>query len=358
MDESRGEATLSRRTVLVGMGTAGLLRTGTSVGTTRAQSADSTPRLDAHTRDTYRALVDAIAPRTPGLAASRDAVHEPGALDVGLEAFVVEQLNGIADLRADADGETAVFEVATTVDESTLAGIDDEVRRENVAVATWFLELVNFLSFEGLYGAFESLALEDVSEDPDTRTTTATVVVRTARGTVRRETTAYPLAELLAVTLNVLALGFVASGSHTTRPDATSEQFPAGGAFVRLAPMDRLRCIDWLGSGDALDAAVGDPLSSLLPDPEFTNVLVSGITTLPVLGYYREHAGNGRSVPGETRDGDGRGGDVIGRRQAGYPGFEPGYSGFFGYEVESFRDNDWTTDVASGRDAQSEVSTE
>lgn len=54
---------------------------------------------DPHTRDTWRAIVDAIVPRTPELEGELGAAHVPGGLDVELEKFLIWDFNHFQEIR-------------------------------------------------------------------------------------------------------------------------------------------------------------------------------------------------------------------------------------------------------------------
>jgi hypothetical protein len=56
------------------------------------------PDTDAHTRVTFRAVADAVVPRTPELADEPGPEHVPGGMDVGLGDFLVVYVNDLFQL--------------------------------------------------------------------------------------------------------------------------------------------------------------------------------------------------------------------------------------------------------------------
>lgn len=55
--------------------------------------------MDPHTADTWRAIVDAILPRTPQLESDLGPEHVPGGLDVELEKFLIWDFNHFQEIR-------------------------------------------------------------------------------------------------------------------------------------------------------------------------------------------------------------------------------------------------------------------
>lgn len=81
----------SRRTLL-----RALVVAGATVGLADGSTADdyeASSKTDPHTRETFRALLGAIIPETPELAADLGEEHEAGAVTVGLDEFFVTFLN-------------------------------------------------------------------------------------------------------------------------------------------------------------------------------------------------------------------------------------------------------------------------
>lgn len=84
----------------------------------------------SYRRGTLAALVDAVVPETPGLAAERGAEHRPGGLAVGLDGALVETLDGLQEVRGPlarvADTYPYAAVVAVLLD---LAAVELVVRR-------------------------------------------------------------------------------------------------------------------------------------------------------------------------------------------------------------------------------------
>jgi hypothetical protein len=90
--------------------------------------------VDPHTRVTFRAVVDAVVPETPALAADVGPEHVPGGLAVGLDDFVITYVDdgfqlGVPHLGPRGNVPLA-DPVAQTLDSAALTLLD---RGENVA---------------------------------------------------------------------------------------------------------------------------------------------------------------------------------------------------------------------------------
>lgn len=78
------QRSVDRRDVLRGIGAL-----GASSVLSLSASAESTPSRTPFTRATYKAVVDAVVPRTPELAGELGEEHVPGGLDVGLDDYLI-----------------------------------------------------------------------------------------------------------------------------------------------------------------------------------------------------------------------------------------------------------------------------
>ena len=82
----------------------------------------------SYTNGTFAALVDAIVPETPALEARGDC-HVPGGLSVGLEAVVIERVNGFQE----TDGVLDALGYETSPLATVVAGLLDAAAVELLA---------------------------------------------------------------------------------------------------------------------------------------------------------------------------------------------------------------------------------
>lgn len=148
------EFSTSRRAVLRGVGTLGAIGVGTGAATAQP-SVSSLPPVKA----TYRALVDAVVPRTPELADELGPEHVPGGLDVGLDEYVVVFVDRLFSVGVGDDHATVPLSDA-------VAGLLDAAAAKLVATGgnedTPRLERVlDLLEVDDL------LAIDGVADDPE-----------------------------------------------------------------------------------------------------------------------------------------------------------------------------------------------
>ena len=126
-----------------------------------------TDDTDHHTVLTFRAVADAVVPRTPDLADELDAEHVPGGPDVGLGDYLVGYVNGLFQFGLPGLGPRANLALAAAVadalDAAALAllergGNADEPSREH---ALDLLDPADPDSVADDAGAFATLARED-----------------------------------------------------------------------------------------------------------------------------------------------------------------------------------------------------
>lgn len=302
-----------------------------------AEEVADAPPSDPHTRDTYRSLVDALVPRTPTLGEELGPEHVPGGLEVELERYLIWALNNSEEVRADATTATRASELEADLDEEDLQGIVDEVLAgRSTSVRTTF-EALGLVDVDVAFGGLDALV---VSVDVSAEAGPASIELRveTTEGSVERESANYPYAPVLAVAFDVAALEFVARGRNEDAPEF-DERFPAGGAFARLSAGDRLRCLQWMLDGGAEDA----PLSALPVVAEELGFVVTALQVLVMYGYYSEWAGYESPTTGSPNDWtlETPPEAVQSRRQTDYPGFRPGYDDHRGFELSTFRENDY-----------------
>lgn len=123
------EFTLDRRTLVRSVGAAGGLSVLSAAAAATADEEPSVPDTDPHTRLTYAAVVDAVVPRTPGLAEDLGPDHVPGGLEIGLDAYLVTYVNDLfAGVAGPASEEAGDLRLAEFV-----AGVLEEAASELVA---------------------------------------------------------------------------------------------------------------------------------------------------------------------------------------------------------------------------------
>lgn len=261
---------IDRRTLLRGVAGAGALAAFPSAEAAARLAAKSDPT----TRATYRAVVDAVVPETPEVAAELGEEHGPGGLEVSLDAYLVEFVNTMfsmwdapeleADLAADLSVE-APDEAPTDADVTLSPGFDAEQRRE--------------------------LNLR--------------------------------LAELVAKVCDVAAVELLARADNESAPDPT--RFEGGGPFASLDRRDRLRALAMLDEKGVDTADLPGPVleatAGLVPQ------LVVAFTQVV---YYSEWEGHEdiSAAPSE-REFDGEG--LQSWAQTDFPGVLDGAAAFRGY---------------------------
>ncbi|AQL44759.1 hypothetical protein BV210_18595 (plasmid) [Halorientalis sp. IM1011] len=359
MHESDG-SDVSRRGVVKGIG--GLAALSMSNATfADAKAAMTSPlQSDPHTADTYRAIVDAIVPRTPQLEDELGPEHVPGGVDVGLEKFLIWDFNHFQEIRAEMvtekthllggvfeadepsgpEMERSLFELSldltqygSTVDalfdllDVSLLGldVDGDALQE-------YLTLGPIERFEISFSDFEAL-----TEGP----AEFELVVETANETVHRVLQNYPYAALFTIVFDIVAAEFLVLGKNED-PVSVNEQFPAGGTFARLSREDRLRCLWSIVDGGLIDT-LDEVLSPLVPDLGILKYVVMAVNGLHGFGYYTEWAGLGdtkTNMPTE-REMQKDPSQVQSRQQTDYPGPSPGYAADWRHAVpDGFADPD------------------
>ena len=334
MDENT-RSQMTRRGVVKGIGgLAALSMSNATFGDARA-AMESPIRSDPHTADTYRAIVDAIVPRTPQLEDELGPEHVPGGLDVELEKFLIWDFNHFQEIRAEMVTEktsllggskmpASMFE--TTLDTTGVSALDALADLADLDLLGLDLDtdaLEEHLTF-GPVERFEVqfADLDDAAEGP----AEFDLVVETANETVHRVLQNYPYAPAFTLVFDLVAAEFIVLGRNED-PVAPNEQFPAGGTFARLSREDRLRCLWSIVDGGMIDR-LDDLLSPLVPDVGILKYVVMACNGLHGFGYYTEWSGLGdtkTNTPTE-REMQKDPGQVQSRKQSGYPGPAPGYA--------------------------------
>lgn len=105
------EFSTDRRTLIRGLGALGAGSMLSSTATAESQLPETTP----NTRATYRAVVDAVVPRTPELESDLGAEHVPGGLSVGLDEYLVTFINNLFSLGVRNVGDVGNIRLAEAV---------------------------------------------------------------------------------------------------------------------------------------------------------------------------------------------------------------------------------------------------
>lgn len=270
---------------------------------------------DPHTRDTFRAVVDAMIPETSDVAIDRGEEHEPGALAVDLEEYLIWSFNNFHEFRtggSDLVGGLLVDDLTGTVD---LVGLD--------------LDL----------SPLETLAVEETGEGFE-------VVKELESEVYTLERPNYPYAEIVAVALDVVAAELLARDNNEESPEP-SDEFAAGGLYAQLAPNDRLRALESIVDGSAIDT-VHDAIGDVFPHLGILKFVVFGVNGFVQFGYYSEWScyGETKNDPPNQRVFEG---GVQSHEQTGYPGPAAGYAelrefpgdGVFELGEDGFQENDY-----------------
>ncbi|RBI58476.1 hypothetical protein DMJ13_26700 [halophilic archaeon] len=336
---------LSRRSVLGSVGgLAALSMSGATMEDAQAALADPLPS-DPHTADTYRAIVDAILPRTPGLEEELGPEHVPGGLDVELEKFLIWDFNHFQEIRAemvsekldlssDAEMPRSMFETEldTTGPGSDLDAVLDLADVSLLDLDTDGEALEEHLTFgpvERFVTSFDDL--DDTEEGP----AEFELLVETANETTHRVLRNYPYASAFTLVFDVVAAEFVARGENEDAVSRGDETFPAGGTFVQLSREDRLRCLWTIVDGGVLDR-LDELLSPMVPDVGILKYVVMALNGLHGFGYYTEWSGYGETKTDTPNDRSltTPAGEVQSRDQTDYPGPAPGYAADWRHAVD------------------------
>lgn len=351
-------SSVTRRGVVKGIG--GLAALSMSNATVaEAQEVLAAPlSTDPHTRDTYRAIVDAIVPRTPELEDELGPEHVPGGLAVELEKFIVWDFNHFQEIRSEAVADDTDVLAGEAMPRSQF-----EVTLDTTEFAT---DLDAVVDLAGL-GALDDLDEEALAErltfgavdryesgfaDLDTDAEGPAefeVTVETSDERYHRVLQNYPYAATFPFVFDLVAAEFLVSGQNHDQP-AASDQFSGGGTFVRLSREDRLRCLWTIADGGAVDR-LDDLLSPLMPNVGILKFVVMAVNGLHGFGYYTEWAGYGdtKTATPSDRELQTPAGEVQSRRQSGYPGPADGYAANWRHAIPGgFRDQ-WKTDQSDGR---------
>lgn len=345
-------AAVTRRSVLAGAGgMAAMSMSGTTLAQAREQGALESLQTDPHTRDVFRSIADAIIPRTPELDPELGAEHGPGALDAEIERYLIWDFDHFQEVRAEA--LTSVSPERFEVDFAPARGVGDALEpldADRLLAGSTLDPLADELGLDAAtldlldFGTLERFAVS-VADVPEAGPADLDVVVETANESTHRVMQNYPYAEALAVAFEVVAAEFVARGGNHEPPAPARDQFPAGGLYVRLEPMDRLRCLQFVLDESVVDL-LDDAIGAVLPTVGVLKFAVMGVFGLTTLGYYSEWAAYGETktdTPNERALADDPD-EIVSRKQTGYPGPSPGYAEHRGFAVESFRENDWRDD--------------
>lgn len=345
-------------------------------GATAAQAEEALVEevpTDPHTRDTYRAIVDAIVPETPQLEHELGPEHVPGGLDVELEKFLIWDFNHFHEIRLETLANTGEIDTATggalspdllelslepgnTTDLDALLGVDGidadvlEAALDDVTAlvddVTVVLESVIDGLLGGLFGGLEEIGMEEFGEVLDFGTLEALeitiedtvdgdasgpanfrVFADTANATVDKVIQNYPYAELFTIVFDIVATEFILLGRNEDALDLAADEFSAGGTFVRLSRQDRLRCLWSIIDGGVIDR-LDELLEPLVTDVGILKFVVMAVNGLHGFGYYTEWSGyeDTKTDPPTDRQLNVPPAEVQSRTQTEYPGPQPGYA--------------------------------
>ncbi|WP_089864357.1 hypothetical protein [Halogranum rubrum] len=341
----------TRRGVMKGIGGLAALSMSGATFSQAAAAVDNPLASDPHTADTYRAIVDAIIPRTPQLEAELGAEHVPGGLDVELEKFLIWDFNHFQEIRAEMvtepgllggvpDGLMPVSMFETGLDVTGSGSVLDALL--DLADIS-LLDLVSSLDVTG-EELEEHLTLGPVerhqvsfADDVESASGPADfdLVVETATETTHRVLQNYPYAPAFTLVFDVVAAEFIALGKNEDAISRDRTEFPGGGTFTQLSREDRLRCLWSIVDGGVVDR-LDDLLSPLVPDVGILKYVVMAVNGLHGFGYYTEWSGLGETktnTPNERTLATPPG-EVQSREQSGYPGPQPGYAANWRHAVE------------------------
>jgi hypothetical protein len=370
----------TRRAMMKGVGGfAALSMSNTTIGEAAEIMQSEGPPTDSHTLDTYRAVVDAIVPRTPELGDELGEEHVPGGLAVELEEFIIYDFNHFHEIRLEtletgvpsgssAGSETLrdslsleSFTGGTAVDET---GLTEEERMPLSVFETTIdttgsgsdldalLDLADVDTVEGVdtdalaervdFGALDRLEI-DIADTPiepgDSGLADVELTVEAGNEVVHQVSQNYRYAELFPVVFDVVAAELLLRGRNED-PPAPNEQFPAGGTFIHLSREDRLRALWDIVDGGVLDR-LDELFSPMLPAVGILKYVVMAVNGLHGFGYYTEWSAYGdtkTNLP-QKRELQQPPDEGQSRTQTDYPGPVDGYAANWFHAVDGgFRD--------------------
>ncbi|WP_226003928.1 hypothetical protein [Natrinema salinisoli] len=332
----------TRRGVVKGIGGLAALSMSNATFANAQAALDDPLSSDPHTADTYRAIVDAIIPRTPELEDELGPEHVPGGLDVELEKFLIWDFNHFQEIRSElvSDGLDLLddgmsrdrFEVTLDLDDfddaldalmdlADLDVLDDDLNERALSERLTF----------GPVNRYKS-----VFKDLDTDTEGPAefeVTVETDDEQYQRVLGNYPYAPAFPLVFDLVAAEFLAKGNNHDEPG--DYDFPGGGTFTRLSREDRLRCLWTIVDGGAVDR-LDDLIEPLIPDVGILKFVVMAVNGLHGFGYYTEWSGYGSTKTDTPNDRELEvdEGEVQSRQQTNYPGPADGYAADWRHAIE------------------------
>lgn len=315
-DDTNGSMT--RRGVMKGVGgLAAISMSGVTIAEAQEILGQDVP-TDPHTRDTYRSIVDAIIPRTPELADEVNELtgepfgeeHVAGGLAVDLEQFIIWDFNHFQEIRSesvapagtepsgaqlppsafevdlDATGAGSDLDALAALGDGTpgVDGVDPAVLEEHLTFGPIERLEVSFADLDAGGEGIETFELQ----------------VRTSEETHHQVLQNYPYANLFPFAFDLAAADLIARG-ETEDPPSPNEEFPGGGAFVRLPREDRLRALWSIVDGGVLDR-LDELLSPLFTDLGLLKFTVMAVNGLHGFGYYTEWSGYGDTKTSDPSD--------------------------------------------------------
>jgi hypothetical protein len=335
---------VTRRGVMKGIG--GIAALSMSNATiAEAQDVLNNPLpTDPHTRDTYRAIVDAILPRTPHL-------------DVELEKFLIWDFNHFQEVRQEqltekqapegpampasmfeteldlAGDGSALDALLDLADEGGIGGLGG--LGSGLELTDGVEEHLDFGPVDRFEITFENL--DTSSEGPASFRNTVVASDQPHQQVLEN----YPYAAAFTFAFDLVAAEFLAQAKNEDQP-APNEQFPGGGTFVRLSREDRLRCLWTIVDGGAVDQ-LDSLLSPMLPDVGILKYVVMACNGLHGFGYYTEWSGYGdtKTAMPSDRELQVEADEVQSRQQTGYPGPKNGYAADWRHAIDGGFNDHW-----------------
>lgn len=312
---------------------------------------------DPHTRDTYRAVVDAIVPETPQLEHELGSEHVPGGLEVELEKFLIWDFSHFHEIRletltgtdrvgaltpdqlefalqpAQVDTDLDALLAVDGIDEDVLSGVIDDLNdllgsltdgllgSDEITVED-FEETLDFGMVEALH-----ITIDETLDEPAEGPVDFEVAIDAANETTHKVVQNYPYAELFTIVFDIVATEFILLGKNEDAIERGNEKFPAGGTFVQLSREDRLRCLWTIVDGGVIDR-LDELLEPIITDIGILKFVVMAVNGLHGFGYYTEWSGyqETKTATPNERELNVPPGEVQSRTQSGYPGPKPGYA--------------------------------
>jgi hypothetical protein len=144
------------------------------------------------------------------------------------------------------------------------------------------------------------------------------------------------LSPLAAVILDYGALEYYLSGNAKSYPSPS-----LGGPFCWVQTRERLNVLDYL-SNESVLKRIANALKDQASYFGLLDFMLDGLVTIVLMNYYSEWDGYENPEDPLRPDPESFTGSVQSWKQTGFPGQKKGFNVLKGYEVDEYKENDWS----------------